>query len=222
MRCDICNTETKIIKAEKYQYIHSGLNNVFLKNIKVEICKTCNLESPFIPKIIRLHETIAKAIVLKPTLLIGEEVRFLRKNLRIKAQIWSTYLRKDVATISRSEKIGQIQNKDFDILIRLLYVRLWEEKNEQFFSEKIVESMSKLENQEVEILIDVNNIDSFLYSEKEEVWADEIYSPKFDYSSDFRNKATIKEEVGNYKPASSYFYNYNKDYAENSELAPAS
>ena len=174
MRCDICNSETKFFKEEKYQYTLSGLNNLFLKNIKIEVCEKCNLDVPYIPKIIRLHNTIARAIISKNTLLLGEEIRFLRKNLRIKAQDWAKFLRKDVATISRAEKTGNFLNKDLDLLIRLLYVRLWEEKNETIFSEKIVETLTIVENIEQNIFIDVEKIEEFTHLEENNVLDNEF------------------------------------------------
>ncbi len=184
MRCDICNSETKLIKQEKYQYTLSGLNNLFLKDIKVEVCEKCNLDVPYIPKIIRLHNTIARAIISKKTLLLGEEIRFLRKNLRIKAQDWAKFLRKDVATISRAEKTGNFLNKDLDLLIRLLYVRLWEEKNETIFSEKIVETLTIVDDIEQNIFIDVEKIEEFSHFEKEDVLEKEfLYDWNFDQPS---------------------------------------
>jgi YgiT-type zinc finger domain-containing protein len=169
MRCDICNSETNVTKEEKYKYTLSGLNNLYLKNIKVERCKNCNLDVPYIPKIIRLHGTIARAIISKSALLKGEEIRFLRKSLLIKAQDWAKFLRKDVATISRAEKTGNFLNKDLDLLIRLLYVRLWEEKNETIFSEKIVETLTIVEDMEQSIFIDVGKIEEFSHFENEDV-----------------------------------------------------
>jgi YgiT-type zinc finger domain-containing protein len=160
MRCDICDNETKIIKAEKYQYTLSGLSNLFLKNIKVEVCKICNLDAPYIPKIIRLHNTIARAIICKKSHLLGEEIRFLRKNLRIKAQDWAKLLRKDVATISRAEKTGNILNKDLDLLIRLLYVRVWEENKDTLFAERVFVAVKDVD---LGILIDVENIEEYSY-----------------------------------------------------------
>lgn len=174
MKCYLCKNETQIKVVEKYQYKESGLNNVYLKNIEVRSCENCDLTSPLIPKIIRLHNTIARAIVCKKTLLLGEEIRFLRKNLRLKAQDWASCLRKDAATVSRAEKDGNVLNKDLDLLIRLAYIRAFEEKNGELFSEKIIESLSIIEDIELSILIDVDKIDEFSYFEKEEVWEDVI------------------------------------------------
>ena len=177
MKCDICESETKMGKAEKYQYTLSGLSNLFLKNIEVERCEKCDLEVPLIPKIIRLHETIARAIVSKPTFLLGEESRFLRKILRMKAQDWAGILRKDVSHISRAEKDGQKLNKDLDLLIRLAFVRLWEEKKGELFPE----SLPVLQDGEQGIFIDVEDIENFSYFDLAEVWQEEFsFSPTYE------------------------------------------
>lgn len=216
MRCDICDNETTVTKEGKYKYTLSGLNNLYLKNIKVERCKNCNLDIPYIPKIIRLHGTIARAIISKSTLLKGEEIRFLRKSLLIKAQDWAKFLRKDVATISRAEKTGNFLNKDLDLLIRLLYVRLWEEKNETIFSEKIVETLMIVEDIEQNIFIDVEKIEEFSHFENEDVLEKEfLYDLEFEkpnqdviFSPLTKTKIKIKK--------------VNNLYATNTTFAPAS
>ena len=217
MRCDICESETKIIRSEDYQYTLSGVATIFLKNIQLERCEKCDLEVPHIPKIIRLHETIVRALVLKPSLLSGEEVRFLRKNLRMKAQDWAICLRKDAATISRAEKDGQKLNKDLDLLMRLAFVRLWEEKKGEVFPEHL----PVLQDVEQGILIDVNDIESFSYFNIEEVWqkATFINSAEFDYANDFGKTAIFGGEDAGFEASSPY--SLREFYAENRELALA-
>jgi putative zinc finger/helix-turn-helix YgiT family protein len=223
MRCDICNTETKVTKEEKYKYTLSGLDNLYLKNIKVERCKKCDLDVPYIPKIIRLHDTIARAIVLKSTLLKGEEMRFLRKNLLIKAQDWAKLLRKDVATISRAEKDGNVLNKDLDLLVRLLYVRIWEEANVKFFDEKVTELVVIIDGVEINILIDVDQIEDFSYFESEDFWVNEIKLNALVYESmsDFGSKAIFGESDFTPKQTPSFEGESIYNYAKNSELALA-
>jgi putative zinc finger/helix-turn-helix YgiT family protein len=216
MKCEICNKETKNFKAEKYHYTLSGLSNVFLKNIEVEKCNNCDVEIPLIPRILLLHKTIARAIISKKSLLLGEEIRFLRKNLRIKAQDWAKFLRKDVATISRAEKDGNFLNKDLDLLIRLLYVRLWEEKNEDVFSEKIAESLLITDNKEQSILINVENIEEFSYFEPLEYWDDIVFVARFEETTDYCKKtAVLEEEVF----TSSSPFMIGDFYAKNNEFA---
>jgi transcriptional regulator with XRE-family HTH domain len=218
MRCDICNNETKLKKVKKYKYSGVNLSNVYLDNIEVRICENCDLTSPLIPKIIRLHNTIARAIICKTSLLLGEEVRFLRKNLRLKAQDWAKYLRKDIATISRAEKDENILNKDLDLLIRLAYLRLWEEKNEDFFNEKIAKSLTVIENNHHNILIDVDKIEEFSYFEDDEVWDDIVFLPetRFEKTNTSKVKATYEKgevKISNISPYLKKLYARNKKFA---------
>jgi YgiT-type zinc finger domain-containing protein len=216
MKCEICNNETKIFKVGKYHYTLSRLSNVFLKNIEVEKCNNCDVEIPLIPRILLLHKTIARAIISKKSLLLGEEIRFLRKNLRIKAQDWAKFLRKDVATISRAEKDGNFLNKDLDLLIRLLYVRLWEEKNEDVFSEKIVESLLITDNTQQNILIDVEKIEEFSYFELLEVWDDIVFvADNFEEILDCKEPAVSEEEVFTFSSP----FMIGDFYAKNNEFA---
>ncbi len=174
MKCYRCKNESQIKLVEKYQYKEAGLQNVYLKNIEVRTCENCDLHSPIIPKILGLHEKIARKLITKQTLLTGDEIRFLRKQLRVKSQDWATFLRKDVSHISRAENRKTQLNKDLDLLIRLAFIRLWEEKNEKMFDKKIIESFKIVENMEQSILIDVENIEEFSYFEKDDVLSKEI------------------------------------------------
>ena|SRR5579864_6874165 len=62
-----------------YQYLESGLDSVFLKDILVFHCTKCNAIVPEIPAVGVLHRVIALRLLKKNTLLTGKELRFLRK-----------------------------------------------------------------------------------------------------------------------------------------------
>ncbi|NOT58890.1 MAG: helix-turn-helix domain-containing protein, partial [Acidobacteria bacterium] len=103
MKCDLCNDELILKRADCYHYAESGLPNVYLSGIEVEECPNGHGESPRIPRILELHELIADAVCLKPSPLTGAEARFLRKELGMKAKDWAAYLHIDAATLSRWE-----------------------------------------------------------------------------------------------------------------------
>jgi transcriptional regulator with XRE-family HTH domain len=63
----------------EYRYEESGLDSVVLKDILVFHCTKCNAIVPEIPAVGVLHRVIAMKLLLKRTLLTGEELRFLRK-----------------------------------------------------------------------------------------------------------------------------------------------
>jgi putative zinc finger/helix-turn-helix YgiT family protein len=163
MNCENCQSGMVFNEVQKYQYIESGLDNVFLNNIKVYSCRDCDAQVPVIPKILVLHNTIGYAIVSKKSLLSGAEAKFLRKNLRIKSQDWAKLLRSKKETISRWENGSQTIGLQSDLLIRYLYLRLIEEKTEIRFELKIAESLSEFNSDETAIIIDVKNIENFSY-----------------------------------------------------------
>jgi transcriptional regulator with XRE-family HTH domain len=215
MNCYRCKKETKLKKVQKYKYFGISPKNVYLNNIEVRICENCELTSPLIPNIIRLHNTIARAIICQKSLLLGEEVRFLRKNLRLKAQDWAKCLRKDAATISRAEKDGNVLNKDLDLLIRLAYVRFWEEKNETIFSEKIVETLTIVEDIEQSILIDVEKIEEFSHFEKEDVLEKEFL---YDWNFDQPNQNAVLLSVTKTKIVNNRYATYTNFASASEEI----
>ena len=163
MKCRNCQNEMPPIKIQKYQYDLTGLENVFLDNMEVYSCATCEMRIPIIPKILKLHNTIAFAIVCKHSLLNGAEIRFLRKNLRIKSQDWAKLLRTDKSVYSRWENNSQNISLQSDLLIRYLYIRLLEEKKEIRLEKQIVENLSKITDEKTAIIIDVEQIESYSY-----------------------------------------------------------
>jgi transcriptional regulator with XRE-family HTH domain len=76
-RCVDCGREV-VGAAGEYHYTECGLSSVKLTNVMVYRC-SCGSVSPEIPAIDQLHAMIAVSLLLKETLLSGEEVRFLRK-----------------------------------------------------------------------------------------------------------------------------------------------
>lgn len=150
-------------KTQKYQYSLSGLKNVFLDNIEIYCCAGCEVQIPVIPRILQLHNTIANAIVCKRALLSGAEIRFLRKNLRIKSQDWAKLLRTDKSVYSRWENDLQAVSPQSDLLIRYLYLRLLEERKDIRLEKKIVESLSNMRDEKTAIVIDVEQIEDYSY-----------------------------------------------------------
>lgn len=112
---------------QPYQYLESGLKNVWLTGITVHHCRRCRARHPEIPAIERLHDLIADAIVHKEFTLAGAEFRFLRKRMRLRAKEIAAFLGVTLTTISRwetqTERIGPANDR----LMRCLYV-LWQLK----------------------------------------------------------------------------------------------
>jgi putative zinc finger/helix-turn-helix YgiT family protein len=106
MFCDQCQSEMKERKAtvdNPYLDDLCGLSNVYLAGITVQYCPRCGAESPIIPRVEELHREIARVLTHKPTLLTGEEVRFLRKQAGFPARKFAALLGVSPEHLSRVE-----------------------------------------------------------------------------------------------------------------------
>jgi len=166
MKCYQCGEPTTIRKEKTYHYTESGLTNVYLTNVEIMMCKSCGAEMLRLTHLEALHAAIARAIVLQPTPLSGTEVRFLRKHLGLKAREWATLLRVDTTTLSRWEQGEQPTGPQSDSLIRLLYLRLLEEREETFAGDRVTERLAVVDKEAIEpptVLIDMDNPTVYTY-----------------------------------------------------------
>ena len=131
MKCLKCNKKMNV-KTAKYHYTESGLDNVYIKT-RIYRCDKCKEVIADIPVMHELHELIAKYLVEKDSLLIGKEIKFLRKEMHFKANELANMLGVTKVTISRwgndKEKISPYNDK----LIRLLYIQILQEKHNKIF-----------------------------------------------------------------------------------------
>lgn len=165
-QCDICGGATTVKRDQCYHYKSCGLDNVYLKNIGTRVCDNCGVITPILPRISLLHATIACAIALQPYPLSGADIRYLRKQLGLSARQWAVLLRIDSATLSRWENGEEPIGSQSDALIRLLYFRVLEEKEDRHISEPLAEKIaaSSLEStQPSAVLINVDNPSVYWY-----------------------------------------------------------
>lgn len=165
IKCDDCGHQTEIRNGQEYHYTESGLDNIYLINIELRVCEACGEATPRIPRINQLHETIAKALALKPYPLNGAEVRFLRKQLGLKAKEFAANLRVDVSTYSRWENGDQQIGEQSDALIRLLYFRIFEEKEGYRIAESLSEKIASFSEERIptSVVVNMNNPSSYQY-----------------------------------------------------------
>jgi putative zinc finger/helix-turn-helix YgiT family protein len=119
-RCPQCGSEDLITTHGDYHYLESGLPNVILKDIPLRRCKGCSELWPVISRIKQLHEVITEALVKKASPLTGDEVRFLRKALRLKARELASVLGVHKVTVSRWETGKEAIGPTADRLLRLM------------------------------------------------------------------------------------------------------
>lgn len=106
MKCEQCGVEMVDRRATDdapYAYILSGLDNVFLVGVTVRKCLKCGEESAVIPRIEQLHDLITESVVKRPSLLRGNEIRFMRKHAGLPAKEFATLLGINAAHLSRVE-----------------------------------------------------------------------------------------------------------------------
>ncbi|MBI5194837.1 MAG: helix-turn-helix domain-containing protein [Nitrospirae bacterium] len=125
MNCPVCGKKT-IKKSALHHYTESGLDNVFLET-DVYKCK-CGEVIPNIPNIYGLHGLIAKDLVRKDSPLTGNELKFLRKQMNLKANELAQILSVHKVTVSRWENEAEKISIGYDKLIRFLYTQMLQEK----------------------------------------------------------------------------------------------
>jgi putative zinc finger/helix-turn-helix YgiT family protein len=120
MNCFICGQEMTC-STETYHYKECGLDNVYLENVEVCRCKECNESTACIPAVPQLNNLIGETLLQKEFTLNGKEIRYLRKNMGLKAVELKKVLGVDNATISRWETGKQRISSAHDRLLRMVY-----------------------------------------------------------------------------------------------------
>lgn len=113
--------EHKATTEKPFHFTDSGLSKVYLVGIRYFTCE-CGEVTAEIPAIVDLMQLIARDLVMKPTSLIGEEVRFLRKRLGKKQADFAREIGVEPETLSRMENDKQTIGETTDKLIRMYYV----------------------------------------------------------------------------------------------------
>lgn len=139
--------------------------NIFLGNIDVLECPACGDRSPIIPRVSDLHEAMAEAFALKPSPLVGEEIRFIRKQLKLTGKKFAQYLGVEHTVLSKWEnnrtKIGRVSER----LVRLFYFRYLEEVQQRQIGGHILDGITTTSARAaVEITFPSNNPAHYSYS----------------------------------------------------------
>jgi putative transcriptional regulator len=126
--CQTCNRPYEVWTCsieQPYHYTESGLLNVFLAGITVHSCPNCEVESADIPDIDGLHDLISKNIILTPLPMSGAELRFLRKEARLKPREFAERLGVDPKTVTNWESSAKLSIQS-DVTVRVLIAsKLW-------------------------------------------------------------------------------------------------
>ncbi len=121
-KCYACGGTVRVVKDKPYHYIESGLP-IVLHGIPQYICEECGESYAAIPDTMKLHRLIGKSICKKrKAILKADEIKFLRKNLQMKAKELADTMGVTPSTVSRWENEKKDIGEAHDRLLRLLYM----------------------------------------------------------------------------------------------------
>lgn len=130
--CDVCNstvTHRRSTFVEPYHYTESGLPNVYLVNVEVYHCEHCQSEIASIPHPGELHILLVNMILAKPGAMTGDELRFVRKALKMTPKEFADLLTVDSQTILDWQSARTL-SKPNDSLVRFVVAKQLEERGE--------------------------------------------------------------------------------------------
>jgi putative zinc finger/helix-turn-helix YgiT family protein len=152
-QCSNCSQPARVERGT-YQYRESGLPNVILKNVDVIRCENCGNEDPLIPRANELTRVLAVAVIAKNDRLVGEEIRFLRKYLRMNGEQFGELIKVDKTTLSRWENNAQTPSEQNDMLIRAVSAALGKGLKQDI--ERIVRHFSSISEKSKAAIIKVD------------------------------------------------------------------
>ncbi|MEW6213247.1 MAG: hypothetical protein AB1631_33430 [Acidobacteriota bacterium] len=130
--CDVCNstvTHRRSNLEEPYHYTESGLPNVYLVNVEAYRCEQCQSEIASIPRPGQLHILLVNMILAKPGAMTGDELRFVRKALKMTPKEFADLLAIHPQTIMDWQSAKSLSKRD-DSLVRFVVAKLLEDKGE--------------------------------------------------------------------------------------------
>ena len=151
--CSNCGADAKVVRGS-YRFAESGLRNVILQGIELVRCEKCGNEDPIIPHVNELMRLLALAVIGKPYRLRGEDIRFLRKYLRMTGDEFSRLIHVDRTTLSKWETNDDRVGDQSDRLIRTVALGLGEGLKEKL--EEVIRSFSQIRDSKRYVRIEMN------------------------------------------------------------------
>jgi len=142
--CFQCGGELQVNKNKPYHYTESGLDNVVLFGINQYKCKACSETFVSIPMMEELHLLLGRELCCKKGLLTGKEVKFIRKELHMKAKEMAQALGVTASTVSRWENDKEPIGETHDRLLRSFYMLYASEQTEKILHRDAVHIFSNL------------------------------------------------------------------------------
>lgn len=118
MKCPVCDSQNVVVEKADHHYKECGLKDVTLCNVPSTNCSDCGEQTVLFGNIDQLHGLIAKSILTKKTLLLKEELRFLRSYIGYKSNMFAKILELTKEHYSRLENGGANITPQLDRLVR--------------------------------------------------------------------------------------------------------
>lgn len=141
VECSDCGKSAKVVRGN-YQTEEFGLP-VELMHIEMVKCKCGNVE-PIIRNLDGLMTTIAFCVVLSPSLLHGEEIRYLRKYVGKTARQFAQLVHVDHTHLSKLENNRLEVGASLDKLIRVVIFGTSPELSDKL--DQLMEQLPKIED----------------------------------------------------------------------------
>jgi putative zinc finger/helix-turn-helix YgiT family protein len=142
--CYVCGSKIKVIKDQPYKFDECALN-VVLYGITQYECLSCKETYAAIPDILKLNRIIGTHVCReKKALLTPAEVRFLRKDLQLKAKELAIIMGVVVSTVSRWENGKKDISEAHDRLLRSIYMMYATEQSQHIICEGAIDLFMKL------------------------------------------------------------------------------
>ena len=119
--CDNCGSAV-VSSRGTWDYLESGLDNVWLCNVEIRECTSCGERSVVIPAITSLHKRIAIDLAYSPQALRASELRFLRKYLGVSRADLADLIGMREIDVTRWESTGDA-GRSVEMLLRVLVLR---------------------------------------------------------------------------------------------------
>ena len=149
--CYSCGAKIKAIKNKPYHYDECGLN-VVLHGITQYQCDKCGEAYAAIPNIQKLHRLIGMHICQKrKALLQADEIKFLRKDLHLRANELAQLLGVTPQAVSRWENGKKEIGEAHDRLFRSLYMMYASEQAKQIVCGDVINTFRELPAKRKEI-----------------------------------------------------------------------
>jgi YgiT-type zinc finger domain-containing protein len=142
--CSNCGATTPVVRGD-YDFHESGLDYVVLNNIEMVSCESCGNIDPIIRNPKRLMEQLLIGVASSPFRLEGQDVRFIRKQLKLTQEAFGRLLHADKTTVSKWENDADQIGEQSDLLIRSVAITLSDLSKD--LGRKIVEGFGEIASQ---------------------------------------------------------------------------